>query len=189
MVEKRIASDLREPVPQGRDEHAAGNGNTTRCPFLGRASRLSAMSLLTKIGGPRDLRTLSRRQLTSLASEIRGFLINRVSRTGGHLGPNLGVVELTLGIHRVFNSPHDPIIFDTGHQSYVHKILTGRPRDSSISGSGEACPATRPVPSPSTTGLRTPTPLRPCPGPRASPRDFACAGRNAPWSWWSVTGH
>ena len=126
MVEKRIASDLREPVPQGRDEHAAGNGNTTRCPFLGRASRLSAMSLLTKIGGPRDLRTLSRRQLTSLASEIRGFLINRVSRTGGHLGPNLGVVELTLGIHRVFNSPHDPIIFDTGHQSYVHKILTGR---------------------------------------------------------------
>ena len=84
------------------------------------------MSLLTKIGGPRDLRTLSRRQLTSLASEIRGFLINRVSRTGGHLGPNLGVVELTLGIHRVFNSPHDPIIFDTGHQSYVHKILTGR---------------------------------------------------------------
>ena len=103
-----------------------GSGNTTRCPFLGRASRLSAMSLLTKIGGPRDLRTLSRRQLTSLASEIRGFLINRVSRTGGHLGPNLGVVELTLGIHRVFNSPHDPIIFDTGHQSYVHKILTGR---------------------------------------------------------------
>ena len=126
MVEKRIASDLRGPVPQGRGEHAAGNGNTTRCPFLGRASRLSAMSLLTKIGGPRDLRTLSRRQLTSLASEIRGFLINRVSRTGGHLGPNLGVVELPLGIHRVFNSPHDPIIFDTGHQSYVHKILTGR---------------------------------------------------------------
>ena len=101
-------------------------GKATGCPFLGRASRLSAMSLLTKIGGPRDLRTLSRRQLTSLASEIRGFLINRVSRTGGHLGPNLGVVELTLGIHRVFDSPHDPIIFDTGHQSYVHKILTGR---------------------------------------------------------------
>ena len=126
MVEKRIASDFRESVPQGRGEHAVRSGNATRCPFLGRASRLSVMSLLAKIGGPRDLRTLSRRQLTSLASEIRGFLINRVSRTGGHLGPNLGVVELTLGIHWVFNSPHDPIIFDTGHQSYVHKILTGR---------------------------------------------------------------
>ncbi len=126
MVGKCIALDFRGAVPQGRGEHAARNGNTTRCLFLGRTSTLSAMSLLTEIGGPRDLRTLSRRQLTSLASEIRGFLINRVSRTGGHLGPNLGVVELTLGIHRVFNSPHDPIIFDTGHQSYVHKILTGR---------------------------------------------------------------
>ncbi len=126
MVGECIALDFRGAVPQGRGEHAARNGNTTRCLFLGRTSTLSAMSLLTEIGGPRDLRTLSRRQLTSLASEIRGFLINRVSRTGGHLGPNLGVVELTLGIHRVFNSPHDPIIFDTGHQSYVHKILTGR---------------------------------------------------------------
>lgn len=91
-----------------------------------RRTTLSAMSLLAKIGDPRDLRSLSRHQLNELAQEIRSFLINRVSRTGGHLGPNLGVVELTLGIHRVFNSPHDPIIFDTGHQSYVHKILTGR---------------------------------------------------------------
>ncbi|MDO5066256.1 MAG: 1-deoxy-D-xylulose-5-phosphate synthase [Propionibacteriaceae bacterium] len=84
------------------------------------------MSLLEKIRDPRALRSLSRQQLDELAEEIRGFLINRVSRTGGHLGPNLGVVELTLGIHRVFNSPRDPIIFDTGHQAYVHKILTGR---------------------------------------------------------------
>lgn len=84
------------------------------------------MSLLEKIRDPRALRSLSRQQLDDLADEIRRFLINRVSRTGGHLGPNLGVVELTIGIHRVFNSPHDPIIFDTGHQSYVHKILTGR---------------------------------------------------------------
>lgn len=84
------------------------------------------MSLLEGISGPSDLRALSRPQLVQLADEIRAFLVSKVSRTGGHLGPNLGVVELTLGIHRVFNSPQDPVIFDTGHQSYVHKILTGR---------------------------------------------------------------
>ena len=84
------------------------------------------MSLVESIQSPRDLRALSRRQLVQLASEIRSFLITKVSRTGGHLGPNLGVVELTIAIHRVFDSPSDPIIFDTGHQSYVHKILTGR---------------------------------------------------------------
>ncbi len=82
--------------------------------------------MLDKISTPQDLRTLTRRQLEDLADEIRAFLITKVSRTGGHLGPNLGVVELTLGLHRVFNSPQDPIIFDTGHQSYVHKMLTGR---------------------------------------------------------------
>ncbi len=84
------------------------------------------MSLLESISSPRDLRALSRRQLEQLADEIRSFLITKVSRTGGHLGPNLGVVELTMAIHKVFDSPRDPIIFDTGHQSYVHKILTGR---------------------------------------------------------------
>ncbi len=84
------------------------------------------MSLLEGVHGPRDLRELSPRQLDQLATEIRAFLISHVSRTGGHLGPNLGVVELTIALHRVFDSPHDPIIFDTGHQSYVHKVLTGR---------------------------------------------------------------
>lgn len=84
------------------------------------------MPLLDSITHPRDLRALSKRQLEALAGEIRAFLITKVSRTGGHLGPNLGVVELTLAIHRVFDSPNDPIIFDTGHQAYVHKILTGR---------------------------------------------------------------
>ncbi|MEA4943646.1 MAG: 1-deoxy-D-xylulose-5-phosphate synthase [Propionicimonas sp.] len=84
------------------------------------------MSLLEQIEQPSDLRGLSLEQLTTLAEEIRAFLISNVSRTGGHLGPNLGVVELTLAIHRIFDSPHDPIVFDTGHQSYVHKILTGR---------------------------------------------------------------
>ena len=87
---------------------------------------MEPMSVLETITSPRDLRALSRRQLVQLAAEIRSFLITKVSRTGGHLGPNLGVVELTMAIHRVFDSPRDPIIFDTGHQSYVHKILTGR---------------------------------------------------------------
>ncbi|KQR93089.1 MAG: 1-deoxy-D-xylulose-5-phosphate synthase [Microbacterium ginsengisoli] len=84
------------------------------------------MALLPTITGPRDLDRLSPEQLTELASEIRTFLIENVARTGGHLGPNLGVVELTIAMHRVFRSPDDPFIFDTGHQSYVHKILTGR---------------------------------------------------------------
>lgn len=93
------------------------------------APRIGLMSFLEAVRGPRDLRSLSGTQLRELAEEIRGFLIRNVSRTGGHLGPNLGVVELTLALHRVFDSPNDPIIFDTGHQSYVHKIVTGRQAD------------------------------------------------------------
>ena len=84
------------------------------------------MSILDRISSPADLKGLDRAQLTQLSDEIRKFLIEKVSRSGGHLGPNLGVVELTLAVHRVFDSPKDPIIFDTGHQSYVHKIVTGR---------------------------------------------------------------
>ncbi len=82
--------------------------------------------LLSRIHSPADLRALPTERLEDLATEIRGFLIEHISQTGGHLGPNLGVVELTIAAHRVFDSPHDPIVFDTGHQSYVHKILTGR---------------------------------------------------------------
>ncbi len=78
------------------------------------------------IQSPEDLRGMSPAQLDQLASDIREFLIEKVSRTGGHLGPNLGVVELTIAVHRVFQSPRDVVLFDTGHQSYVHKILTGR---------------------------------------------------------------
>jgi 1-deoxy-D-xylulose-5-phosphate synthase len=85
--------------------------------------------MLQQIRGPADLQHLSQRQLRELAEEIRQFLIHKVAVTGGHLGPNLGVVELTLALHRVFDSPHDPIIFDTGHQAYVHKMLTGRCQD------------------------------------------------------------
>jgi 1-deoxy-D-xylulose-5-phosphate synthase len=87
------------------------------------------MSQLDGVTGPRDLRELDDEQLTALASEIRAFLVEKVSRTGGHLGPNLGVVELTLALHRVFDSPNDKIVFDTGHQAYVHKMLTGRVAD------------------------------------------------------------
>src|SRR4051794_25659925 len=82
--------------------------------------------LIDTIRGPKDLAALSGEQLTVLAAEIRDFLVAKVSRTGGHLGPNLGVVELTLALHRVFESPKDRVLFDTGHQAYVHKIVTGR---------------------------------------------------------------
>jgi len=84
------------------------------------------VSLLEGITGPSALKELAPEQLPALAQEIRAFLIDAVSRTGGHLGPNLGVVELTMAIHRVFDSPSDSVVFDTGHQSYVHKLLTGR---------------------------------------------------------------
>ena len=84
------------------------------------------MGVLDSIDSPADLRALSPEQLGGLAEEIRGFLVDKVSRTGGHLGPNLGVVELTLALHRVFESPDDVLLWDTGHQSYVHKIITGR---------------------------------------------------------------
>jgi 1-deoxy-D-xylulose-5-phosphate synthase len=84
------------------------------------------VTYLEHINGPQDLKGLSQEQLSILASEIRDVLVETVTRTSGHLGPNLGVVELTIALHRVFDSPKDKLIFDTGHQSYVHKLLTGR---------------------------------------------------------------
>ncbi len=84
------------------------------------------MRFLPRIGKPADLAALSYADLNALAAEIRTFLVEKVSRTGGHLGPNLGVVELTIALHRVFASPSDAIVWDTGHQAYVHKLLTGR---------------------------------------------------------------
>ena len=82
--------------------------------------------MLEEIKSPADLQGRTEAQLNELAAEIRSFLIEKVSRSGGHLGPNLGVVELTIAMHRIFHSPHDVMVFDTGHQSYVHKMLTGR---------------------------------------------------------------
>lgn len=84
------------------------------------------MALMRTISGPADLKALTPSQVRTLAEEIRAYLISSVSQTGGHLGPNLGVVELTLALHRVFDSPRDTLLFDTGHISYVHKLLTGR---------------------------------------------------------------
>jgi 1-deoxy-D-xylulose-5-phosphate synthase len=87
---------------------------------------VEAVTLLENLHGPADLKRLTDEEVPRLAGEIRAFLVEKVARTGGHLGPNLGVVELTLAVHRVFDSPSDAIVFDTGHQSYVHKIVTGR---------------------------------------------------------------
>jgi 1-deoxy-D-xylulose-5-phosphate synthase len=107
----------------------------TVCPTSTSLDRTEARAraytdlMLEQIRGPADLQHLSQSQLSDLAQEIREFLIHKVAATGGHLGPNLGVVELTLALHRVFDSPHDPIVFDTGHQAYVHKMVTGRCHD------------------------------------------------------------
>jgi 1-deoxy-D-xylulose-5-phosphate synthase len=94
------------------------------------------VTILENIRGPRDLKALTDAELDELVQEIREFLVHAVARTGGHLGPNLGVVELTVALHRVFDSPADRILWDTGHQSYVHKLLTGRQDFSKLRGKG-----------------------------------------------------
>jgi len=91
-----------------------------------RGSAVARAAVLPRVREPQDLRALSPAQLQELADEVRVHLVESVARTGGHLGPNLGVVELTIALHRVFDSPSDTVVFDTGHQSYVHKLLTGR---------------------------------------------------------------
>ena len=85
--------------------------------------------LLDDIHDPADLRSLSPEQLSQLSAEIRSFIVETVTTTGGHLGANLGVVELTLALHRVFDSPRDVLLWDTGHQAYIHKLVTGRRGD------------------------------------------------------------
>jgi 1-deoxy-D-xylulose-5-phosphate synthase len=112
---------VRRPAPCPMSSRYLDRGDT------GEAS--GSAEVLARIRGPRDLHGLSRDELTKLADAIRGFLIEKVSVSGGHLGPNLGVVELTIALHRVFDSPRDALIFDTGHQSYPHKVLTGRQDD------------------------------------------------------------
>jgi hypothetical protein len=124
--------------------------------------------ILQSIETPSDIKDLSQEELVTLAEEIRSFIIESVTTTGGHLGSNLGAVELTLAVHRVFDSPRDVILWDTGHQAYVHKLLTGR---------RVGYPATPIGPNPSMTGSRIATPRRPSPMPTASPRRSGCAGR------------
>ena len=87
------------------------------------------MNHLDGINSPKDIKKLNKDELEGLCGEIRQFLIESVSKTGGHLASNLGVVELTVALHKVFNSPNDQIVFDVGHQCYTHKILTGRKDD------------------------------------------------------------
>ena len=82
--------------------------------------------LLKKIDCPADLRRLSENLLPKLADELRNYIVEQVAKTGGHLSSNLGTVELTVALHYVFNTPEDKIIFDVGHQAYIHKMLTGR---------------------------------------------------------------
>jgi 1-deoxy-D-xylulose-5-phosphate synthase len=102
-------------------------GGATPIDFVVMSESLPGTAgVLAGVTAPGDLKRLSNEQLILLAAEIRDFLVAKVSRTGGHLGPNLGVVETTLAIHRVFDSPRDRVLFDTGHQAYVHKIVTGR---------------------------------------------------------------
>ena len=87
---------------------------------------LENFKFLNNINSPEDLKKLNIDELDTLAAEIRSFMVNSVSRTGGHLSSNLGVVELSIAMHKCFNSPHDKFIWDVGHQIYTHKILTGR---------------------------------------------------------------
>ena len=117
--------------------------------------------ILESINSPADLKALSLAECDQLAAEIRDFIVEAVSRTGGHLGSNLGVVELTLALHRVFDSPEDVLLFDTGHQAYVHKLLTGR-REGFARLKQEGGPFGLPVEGrvARTTGSRTPTPRR-----------------------------
>ena len=84
------------------------------------------MDILSSINCPKDLRTLSKKDLKKLTTEVRSFLLQSISKSGGHLSSNLGTVELTVAIHYVFNTPFDKLVWDVGHQSYAHKILTGR---------------------------------------------------------------
>jgi len=84
------------------------------------------MKILERINSPEDLRKLARDDINKVSDELRTFLLESVSKSGGHLSSNLGTVELTLAIHYVFNTPFDKLVWDVGHQSYAHKIITGR---------------------------------------------------------------
>jgi 1-deoxy-D-xylulose-5-phosphate synthase len=144
--------------------------------------------LLDHIDGPADLRRLDYPALDRLAAEIRDVVVETVNDVGGHLGSNLGAVELTLALHRVFDSPNDLILWDTGHQAYIHKLVTGRRNEFPTIARPAGCPATRAAPSPSTTGSRTRTRRPCCRTPTGSrPRNTSRATRNVGSSRSSAT--
>ncbi|MEV4246322.1 1-deoxy-D-xylulose-5-phosphate synthase [Streptosporangium canum] len=118
-----MSADIATAVPHANPDAASAAKTPTGAAGTGTTT---TSGLLPRINGPGDLRRLPPGRLPELAGEIRRFLVDKVSATGGHLGPNLGAVELSIALHRVFASPRDAIVFDTGHQAYVHKILTGR---------------------------------------------------------------
>lgn len=119
--------------------------------------------LLTSINNPQDLKKCSLPELYALADEIRQFLVENLSKTGGHLAPNLGVVELTLALHYVFNSPVDKLIWDVGHQAYVHKILTSGAKCFRRFASIKDCAAFRKCAKARMTSGKQGTAVRPCP--------------------------
>ena len=116
------ASDLRPPATTALDSSTRPETSDQAAGSL----FVVVSSLLARIRRPSDLRKLDDAELVELCQEIRQFLVEQISRSGGHLSPNLGVVELTIALHRSFDSPHDRIIWDVGHQAYVHKLVTGR---------------------------------------------------------------
>ncbi|MEU5049339.1 1-deoxy-D-xylulose-5-phosphate synthase [Streptomyces sp. NPDC021096] len=120
------------PTPRPSSKPRTGSGNRApaggTAPLAGEGISPGCFPLLSALAAPEDLRGLAQEELSALAGEIRAFLIGKVCATGGHLGPNLGVVELSIALHRVFDSPRDTVLFDIGHQGYVHKLLTDRAR-------------------------------------------------------------
>lgn len=132
--------------------------------------------LLEKISQPSDLKKLSGQQVEQLCADIREFLLENVSKTGGHLASNLGAVELTVALHRVFTTPQDEIVFDVGHQCYTHKLLTGRREGLQNCASWTVCLASRTRTRASTTPLFPATATRHCPLPSASRGPKSCAG-------------
>ncbi len=166
-----------------------GSDTSTGTPSTGTPSTgIPASGILASIGSPSDLKRLDVDQLTLLAAEIRDFLVAKVSRTGGHLGPNLGVVELTLALHRVFDSPRDRLLFDTGHQAYVHKIVTGRQEGFDLlrqRGGLSGYPSRAESDHDLIENSHASTALSAT--PTGWPRRSRCAARIGTWSPWSVT--
>ena len=140
--------------------------------------------ILQSIETPADVKGLNYEELDELCSEIRGFIVDAVTTTGGHLGSNLGAVELTIALHRVFDSPRDVLLFDTGHQAYVHKLLTGRRRLRAAEEGGRALG----LPEPGRVGARLDRELARLDGavatPTASPRASPARGRGTTAGWW-----